>query len=151
MPRRLHRQDIELGRPHHQAIACAIKDAACAMKDIAFRRLHLKSIAFATAVIASISLSAPTFASDGDASEIHFRNGRFEPAQLVVPANTPFKVQVTNLDTAAIEFESFELHRERVVRPGQTITVLMAPVAPGSYKFFDDFDHGVAEGAILAK
>ena len=118
MPRRLHRQDIELGSPHHEAIACAIKDAACAMKDIARRRLHLKSIAFATAVIASISLSAPTFASDGDASEIHFRNGRFEPAQLVVPANTPFKVQVTNSDTAAIEFESFELHRERVVRGG---------------------------------
>ena len=114
------------------------------------RRIHLKSLAFATALVASTALGAPSFASD-DASEIHFRNGRFEPAQLVVPANTPFKVQVTNSDTAAIEFESFELHRERVVRPGQTITVLMAPVAPGSYKFFDDFHQGTAEGAILAK
>jgi hypothetical protein len=28
---------------------------------------------------------------------------------------------------------------------------LMAPVAPGSYKFFDDFHHDVVEGAILAK
>jgi hypothetical protein len=115
------------------------------------RRPLLNLIAFVTAVIASITLSAPTFASDGDASEIHFRNGRFEPAQLVVPANTPFRVQVTNSDTAAIEFESFELHRERVVRPGQTITVLMAPVAPGTYKFFDDFHHDAAAGAILAK
>ncbi len=115
------------------------------------RRPHLNSIALVTAVIASIALSAPSFASDGDASQIHFRNGRFEPAQLVVPANTPFRVQVTNSDTAAIEFESFELHRERVVRPGQTISVLMAPVAPGTYKFFDDFHHGTAEGAIVAK
>lgn len=115
------------------------------------RRPRLKSVVFATAVIASIGRSAPTFASDGNANEIHFRDGRFEPSQVVVPANTPFKVEVTNSDNAAIEFESFELHRERVVRPGETITVLMAPVAPGSYKFFDDFDHGVTEGAILAK
>ena len=133
MPRRTRRKSIESDRLQ--------------LKPIAF----VKSIAFATAAIASIALCAPTFASDGDAGEIHFSNGRFEPAQLVVPANTPFKVQVTNSDTAAIEFESFELHRERVVRPGQTITVLIAPVAPGSYKFFDDFHHGAAEGSILAK
>jgi hypothetical protein len=115
------------------------------------RRPHLKYIAFATAAIASIALCAPAFAADSDAGDIRFSNGRFEPAQLVVPANTPFMVRVTNSDAAAIEFESFELHRERVVRPGQTITVLMAPVAPGSYEFFDDFHHGAAEGAILAK
>ena len=144
-------------RPHRKSIAFAIKstvsvieDTARVTKPIVFSRSHLKAIAFATAAIASIALCAPTFASDGDPSEIHFSNGRFEPAQLVVPANTQFKVRVTNTDTAAIEFESFELHRERVVRPGQTITVLIAPVAPGSYKFFDDFHQGV-EGAILAK
>lgn len=115
------------------------------------RRPFIKSIATTTAAIALIALCAPAFASGGDASEIRFSNGRFEPSELVVPANAPFTVRVTNSDKAAIEFESFELHRERVVRPGQTITVLMAPVAPGSYKFFDDFHLEVAEGAILAK
>jgi Cupredoxin-like domain len=115
------------------------------------RRPFIKSILTTTAAISLIAMCAPSFASGTDAEEIRFDNGRFEPLQLVVPANVPFSVRVTNADKAAIEFESFELHRERVVRPGQTITVLMAPVAPGSYKFFDDFHHDVAEGAILAK
>src|ERR1700690_57861 len=55
--------------------------------------------------------------------EIHLVNGRFAPAELVVPANTPFKLRVSNADKAAIEFESFELHRERVVQPDESITV----------------------------
>jgi heme/copper-type cytochrome/quinol oxidase subunit 2 len=114
------------------------------------RRPLIKS-SLATAAISLIALCAPSFASGTDASEIRFDHGRFEPPQLVVPANTPFTVRVTNSDKAAIEFESFELHRERVVRPGQTITVFMAPIAPGNYKFFDDFHRDVTEGAILAK
>ena len=115
------------------------------------RRPFLKSLMTAAATGTMIALCAPSFASGGVASEVRFNNGRFEPSQLVVPANAPFAVRVTNADKAAIEFESFELHRERVVRPGETITVLMAPVAPGSYKFFDDFHREVAEGAIVAK
>jgi hypothetical protein len=115
------------------------------------RRPFLKSILATTAAVSLIALCAPSFASGTDAAEIRFDNGRFEPAQIEVPANQPFTVRVTNSDKAVIEFESFELHRERVVRPGQTIMVLMAPVAPGSYKFSDDFHHDVVEGAILAK
>src|ERR1700680_48275 len=110
-----------------------------------------KPILATTAAVSLIALCAPSFASGTDAAEIRFDNVRFEPAQIEVPANQPFTVRVTNSDKAVIEFESFELHRERVVRPGQTITVLMAPVAPGSYKFFDDFHNEVAEGALLAQ
>lgn len=112
------------------------------------RRSFAKSL-FATVALAAIAMSAPSFAADSNL-EVRY-DGRFEPSQLVVPANTPFTVRVTNADKEAIEFESFELHRERVVRPGQTVTVFMAPVAPGSYKFFDDFGHGAATGAIVAK
>ncbi|MFI5398011.1 MAG: cupredoxin domain-containing protein [Candidatus Binatia bacterium] len=83
--------------------------------------------------------------------EIKVAHGRFDPAQIVVPANTAFKVRVTNADTAAIEFESFELHRERVVQPGETITVFMPAVAPGTYPFFDDFHRETPAGAIVAR
>jgi hypothetical protein len=83
--------------------------------------------------------------------EIKLEHGRFDPAELVVPANTPFKVRVTNADTAAIEFESFELHRERVVQPGETITVYIPPLASGSYPFFDDFHRDTPPGAIVAQ
>ena len=83
--------------------------------------------------------------------EIKLADARFDPAEVVVPVNTPFKVRVTNADTAAIEFESFELRRERVVRPGETITVFMPPLAPGTYPFFDDFHRDTPAGAIVAR
>ena len=82
---------------------------------------------------------------------ITLRGGRFDPSELVVPANTAFKLLVTNSDPDAIEFESFELHRERVVKPGETITVFMPSLSPGTYKFFDDFHSSTPNGVIVAK
>jgi hypothetical protein len=82
---------------------------------------------------------------------ITLRAGRFDPSELVVPANTTFKLLVTNFDPDAIEFESFELHRERVVKPGETITVFMPSLSPGTYKIFDDFHSGTPNGVIVAK
>ena len=83
--------------------------------------------------------------------EIKLQDGHFAPPELTVPANTSFKLRVTNAETAAIEFESFELHRERVVQPGETITVYMPALAPGTYKIFDDFHHDTPEAALVAK
>lgn len=122
-----------------------------AIQVLSISRRPSAKFVFTTAVVGLIALCTASFAAEAPAPEIHFGDGRFEPAQLVVPANTPFAVRVTNSDKAAIEFESFELHRERVVRPGETITVFMAPIAPGNYKFVDDLHHDVAEGTILAK
>ena len=68
-----------------------------------------------------------------------------------LPANTPIKLQVTNAGDAAVEFESFELHRERVVQPGQTITVYIPALPPGTYPFFDDFSHGAVKGEIVSR
>lgn len=81
---------------------------------------------------------------------ITMKDGRFDPPELVVPADTAVQLQVTNADQAAIEFESFELHRERVIQPGQTITVYLPALKAGRYPYFDDF-HKSAEGAIVAR
>ena len=106
--------------------------------------------------IASLALLAVFAAPSGaraadDSSQLRFHAGAVEPASLTLPANTPVKLQVTNAGDAAIEFESFELHRERVVQPGQTITVYIPALAPGVYPFFDDFSHGAVKGEIVSR
>ena len=105
---------------------------------------------------ALLASAVATHAADAAAAQeplpaITLKNGRFDPSELVVPANTAFKLQVTNGDAEAIEFESFELHRERVVKPGETITVFMPSLSPGAYKFFDDFHGSTPNGVIVAK
>ncbi len=102
-------------------------------------------------VSAILALTPGAVPADELPPEITLREARFAPPQLTVPANTGFKLRVTNADPAAIEFESFELHRERVVQPGETITVYMPALAPGTYKFFDDFHRDTPEGVIIAK
>jgi hypothetical protein len=86
-----------------------------------------------------------------DTVELRAAGGTFDPLQLVVPAGTPFKIKVTNGEKIPVEFESFELHRERVVQPGESITVNMPALAAGSYKFFDDFNDKTPQGEIVAK
>jgi hypothetical protein len=56
-----------------------------------------------------------------------------------------------NQKTEAVEFESFELNRERVIQPGQEVTVYLPALAPGTYRFFDDFHKDTGEGTITAR
>jgi cupredoxin-like protein len=106
-------------------------------------------LAFAAAV-AVLGLS-PTLWADDPPPQIKWVNGHFEPAAFNVVAGKPFKIQVTNQGASVIEFESFELNRERVVQPGETITVNLPKLDPGQYHFFDDFHHEVAQGTITAQ
>jgi heme/copper-type cytochrome/quinol oxidase subunit 2 len=111
------------------------------------------SFTIATTAIVSMTLvtmSAVPIRAAGDSS-LRFHAGAVEPASLTLPANTPIKLQVTNDGDTAVEFESFELHRERVVQPGQTITVYIPALPPGTYPFFDDFSHGAVKGEIVSR
>jgi high-affinity iron transporter len=80
-----------------------------------------------------------------------FHTHRFEPARIEVPAHVKFQLKVKNTDDTADEFESTELNREKLVAPGQTITVFLGPLDPGEYKFFGDFHQDTAQGVLVAK
>lgn len=107
----------------------------------------------ATAIVVALlaAFAAPSARAADGSPQLRFHAGAVEPASLTLPANTAVKLQVTNAGDTAIEFESFELHRERVVQPGQTITVYLPALPPGTYPFFDDFSHGAVKGEIVSR
>lgn len=116
------------------------------------RRLSLIAIAAGfLAIFFAISAIAPPARADQLAPQLKFADGRFEPAVLDVSAGAPVHLTVINSGTSAIEFESFELNRERVVPPGRSITVLLPRLDPGQYHFFDDFHHDAGQGTITAR
>jgi high-affinity iron transporter len=86
-----------------------------------------------------------------DVVQLAFTQHRFVPDHLTVPANVKFRVIVKNNDDTADEFESVDLNREKLVPPGQTITVFLGPLSPGQYKFFGDFHQDTAQGVIVAR
>ena len=68
-----------------------------------------------------------------------------------MPANQAMTIQVVNASNETIEFESFKLNREKSMTPGETITVRLPALSPGSYDFYDDFHQDVPQGSIVAK
>ena len=50
-----------------------------------------------------------------------------------------------------MEFESTQLRKEKVLAPGEQSSVVIQPLTPGEYKFFDEFHMNTAQGVIVAK
>lgn len=102
----------------------------------------------AAALVLLLLLPPPARADD---LTVVFRDHRFVPDRLVAPAHTKFRLKVTNADAAADEFESSDLNREKLVAPGETVTLFLGPLDPGEYKFFGDFHQDTARGLLVVQ
>ncbi|MGO4003266.1 MULTISPECIES: cupredoxin domain-containing protein [Pseudomonas] len=83
--------------------------------------------------------------------ELSLNDGHFSPAVLEVPAGQRFKIVLKNIGQGPAEFESTPLRVEKVLSPGVTTFVVIHPLKPGHYPFFDEFNPQLPEGGILAK
>jgi len=96
-----------------------------------------------------LGLAAPALADD-PSFPIALKDNQFVPSEVQVPAGIKVKLVVHNDNRTPSEFESNQLHREKIVAPGQDIVVFVGPLDPGSYEFFDDF-HPQTRGHLIAK
>jgi plastocyanin len=110
----------------------------------------IKATSLALITVSMLAIAAVAHAEDG-ASELRFQHHHFTPQTLAVTAGQPFAIKVVNVSDETIEFESFKLNREKALSPGETITVHLPALSPGSYDFYDDFHQDVPQGAIVAK
>ena len=79
------------------------------------------------------------------------KDHKFQPTEIEIPAGQKIALTVKNNDPTPEEFESTDLNREKLVTPGQTITVFLGPLTPGEYKFFGDFHQDTAQGKVIAE
>lgn len=107
-------------------------------------RLRLAFAVFAVLAGAAQAQDLPTF-------RLEMKNGHFDPTEIVVPANTRFKLVLHNAGTDAEEFESLELKKEKVLAPGASSFLVFAPLKPGSYRFFGEFHPDTAQGRIVSR
>jgi plastocyanin len=85
--------------------------------------------------------AAAARADDTVALSITIKDHKFEPAELHAAPGRPITIHVTNLNTIVSEFESSDLHFEKIIPVGKEATVFVRPLQPGRYTFFDDFHH----------
>lgn len=77
-------------------------------------------------------------------------NAQLEPNELVLPVNTRVKLLIQNQDNLPFEFESYDLSLEVVVPPQGKRSIFIKPLQPGTYRFFNDFDHEL-QGTIVTQ
>ncbi len=80
-------------------------------------------------------------ADDAVTLSITIKDHKFEPAELHAAPGTAIAIRVKNLNTIVSEFESSDLHFEKILPVGSEATVHVRPLQPGRYNFFDDFHH----------
>ncbi|MBV8755318.1 MAG: cupredoxin domain-containing protein [Hyphomicrobiales bacterium] len=90
-------------------------------------------------------------AEDIPVFSIEFKDGVIIPLRLEVPAGRAFKIELHNTGSSPAEFESIELHREKVLAAQSTSFIVFRTLDPGEYKFFDDFHPGAPQAILVAK
>ncbi|WP_084187348.1 cupredoxin domain-containing protein [Andreprevotia chitinilytica] len=107
--------------------------------------LGMAGVVLALAAIAPVAQAAdlPTF-------KITLKDGVMTPARIEAPANTRFKLEITNAGKSPAEFESISLRKEKVLGPGVTSFVVVNPTSPAEHVLFDDF-HPQAKGLLVIK
>lgn len=104
-------------------------------------------IAAALLAAAAIGCSSAR-AEDPVSLSVTIKNYQFEPAELHAPPGKPIAIRVKNLNTIPSEFESSDLHFEKIVPVGAEAVVYVRPLQPGRYNFFDDF-HRDTQGFLV--
>ncbi len=103
------------------------------------------------AALAAALLCAGTSAGEATEVELRIQNHLFDPAELVVPADTKVRVRIHNLDATPEEFESWELNREKVILGGESTVIFVGPLPPGEYPFFGEFNPKSAQGKLIVQ
>jgi plastocyanin len=106
---------------------------------------------FCAAGAVALVLGTSAVAAADEERTLTIKDHVFSPAEVRVKAHTKTKLIVTNQDAAAEEFESPTLNREKLIRPGQSATILLPPLKPGRYEFFGEFHPETARGAVVAE
>jgi hypothetical protein len=83
-------------------------------------------------------IAAPAFAQD-QTFALTIKDHKFEPAEIEIPANTKVTLKVTNADATPEEFDSSQLHREKVIPAGKDALIVIGPLKPGRYEFVGEY------------
>lgn len=115
-------------------------------------RFYLAAVAV---MVFGIVVAGRSFAADAPRDEIAvtltIKDHQFSPSNIDVPADKKITITVENKDATPEEFESHDLHREKVVAAGATATVIVGPLKSGVYKFVGEYHEDTAKGTLTVK
>ena len=107
--------------------------------------------AVAIALVLLLALAVRVAAAELPTFAVDLTGERIEPARLEVPAGTRVKLTLRNTGRGAVEFEGRDVRVEKVLGPGAESFVVLPPLKPGTYRFFDEFHPDIPDMLVIAK
>jgi hypothetical protein len=108
-------------------------------------------VAAACLIAGSIGLAPAARAEELPTFDVTLESGRIAPARLEVPAGRKIKLSLRNENAGPAEFEARELRIEKVLAPGARSFVVIHPLKPGTYRFFDEFHPEAPDMELVAR
>ena len=102
-------------------------------------------------LLVAFTAGSPAAAADDAALALTIRDHHFFPADLEIPAGEKRMLVIENQDPTVEEFESHDLHREKIVPPNSKINLFIGPLKPGRYQFIGEYNEASAKGVVIAK
>lgn len=93
-------------------------------------------------------LSHSIRAEEAVSLSLTIKDRKFEPAELHASPGRAIEIHVKNLNPIVSEFESSDLHFEKIIPAGKEAVVYVRAQQPGRYSFFDDF-HRETQGVLI--
>ena len=93
------------------------------------------------ATVLGLAVHDDARADDSVSISLTIKNHQFDPAETHAPAGKQIVFHVKNQNDIVSEFESSDLHFEKIVPVGSEVVVHVRPQQPGRYNFWDDFHH----------
>jgi len=112
------------------------------------RRRLCRGLVLSAALLAGVPV---TVAADDHTVTLVAKDGRFEPARLEAPAGKRIRIELENAGADPIEFESTPLRKEKVLAAGARSVVVIQPLEPGRYPFFDEFHPDTGRGELVVR
>jgi len=81
---------------------------------------------------------------------VTIKDHRFSPSEIHVPAGRPVRLDISNEDPTAEEFDSRALKVEKVIAGGKSGSVRIRPLERGRYPFVGEYHEDAAKGEVVA-
>jgi plastocyanin domain-containing protein len=81
---------------------------------------------------------------------VTLKDHRFVPDTITVPAGVRVRIDVTNRDATADDFDSDDLHVDKDLAPHGRASFIIGPLKPGSYAFKGELHAATAQGVVVA-
>jgi heme/copper-type cytochrome/quinol oxidase subunit 2 len=81
---------------------------------------------------------------------ITLKDHHYTPDVITVPAGQKIRIEVTNRDATADDFDSDDLHVDRDMKPHERVTFVVGPLKAGHYRFKGELYAATAHGEVIA-